>query len=216
VHCCALSIDEKTNNLKQTRPAFGGGKMSDIITPKARPQIVTVSPNVFKAQKLQKDRNGEIIEFHFDRKNFKQKTQFIEFIESQNGKDYDISDAQVIVAGGRGVGKAEGFKLLEELAVLLGGKVAATRPPVDDGLVPHALQIGQTGKSVSPKIYAACALSGQIHHMIGIGKPDIIIAINKDSNCPAMQIANYALQGDIYEIIPEIIREIKLLRNNDL
>jgi electron transfer flavoprotein alpha subunit len=208
-HCTSLEIDDVSKNLKQIRPSFGGNIMVNIITPNHRPQMATVCPKVFKPAKPDNSRKGEIIECAVGGE-ISSKVKFIEFVKDFACEE-DISEAKIIAAGGRGA-NAEGFKLIKELAKLLGAAVGASRPAVDSGLVPHSYQIGQTGKNVSPKIYIACAISGQIHHTIGIGKPEVIIAINKDVECPMMKIANYAIEGDMYEIIPAIIEEIRTLR----
>jgi electron transfer flavoprotein alpha subunit len=142
------------------------------------------------------------------------RTKFLGFIKDADASA-NISDANIIVSGGRGVGKAEGFKLLKELADLLGGAVGASRAAVDAEWIPYCHQIGQTGKTVVPKLYIACGISGQIQHTIGMNSSDIIVAINKDPSCNMMQIATYALEGDMYEIIPNIIKEIKLAKCND-
>ena len=114
----------------------------------------------------------------------------------------DISETEVIVAGGRGVGKAEGFELLKKLADRLGGAVAASRPPVDNGWIDYRYQIGLTGRTVKPKLYIACGISGQIQHMAGMSGADVVVAINKDADAPIMKVANYAVQGDLYDVIP--------------
>ncbi|MDR3112075.1 MAG: electron transfer flavoprotein subunit alpha/FixB family protein [Elusimicrobiota bacterium] len=206
-HVSSLEVDETTKNLKQIRPAFGKTLMVNIITPQHRPQISTVKSNIFKPAVIVENRKGEIIECTANYENILNRAKFVKFVKSEI-IETDISDAEIVVAGGRGVGTAKGFELLKEFAALIGAKVGASRPPVDCGLIPHSYQIGQTGKSISPKIYIACAISGQIHHTIGIGNPDIIVAINKDPDCPMMQRATYALQVDMYEIIPAIMMEI--------
>ncbi|GHT51041.1 electron transfer flavoprotein subunit alpha [Endomicrobiia bacterium] len=212
--CTFLEIDLETRNLQQTRPAFGGNIMATILTPGHRPQIATVRHKVFKEAKVEALRNGEIIDFKVDTQALINRTKFLGFVKNANTA-VNISDANIIVSGGRGVGKAEGFKLLEEFAYLLGGAVGASRAAVDSDWIPYSHQIGQTGKTVVPKLYIACGISGQIQHTIGMSSSEIIVAINKDSSCNMMQIATYALEGDLYEIIPNIIKEIKLSRCNN-
>jgi electron transfer flavoprotein alpha subunit len=209
--CTSLAIDVKTRNLEQTRPAFGGNIMATILTPGHRPQMSTVRPKVFKEAKAEVAKKGEIIDCSFDIATLVNRTRFLGFIKDTSS-NVNIGDADIIVSGGRGVEKAEGFKLIRELAELLGGAVGASRAAVDSEWIPYSHQIGQTGKTVAPKVYIACGISGQIQHTVGMNSSDIIIAINKDSTCFMMQTATYALEGDLYEIIPNIIREIKSIR----
>jgi electron transfer flavoprotein alpha subunit len=206
--CTALDIDLKTRNLLQTRPAFGGNIMATILTPRHRPQMSTVRHKVFKEAKAVEGSKGEIVDFNIDLSTLTNRTKFLQFIKDDSAQ-INISDADIIVSGGRGVGGAEGFKLLKEFADLLGGAVGASRAAVDSDWLPYSHQIGQTGRTVSPKIYIACGISGQIQHVVGMNSSEIVIAINKDSSCPMMQMATYALEGDMFEIIPAIIKEIK-------
>ncbi|MDR1522483.1 MAG: electron transfer flavoprotein subunit alpha [Endomicrobium sp.] len=208
--CISLEIDPQTRNLKQTRPAFGGNIMASIVTPQHRPQMSTVRHKVFKEAKLEEGKIGEIVDFKVDVKTIINRTKFLGFVKDES-TSIDISDADIIVAGGRGVGSVEGFNLLKELADLLGGAIGASRAAIDAGWIPYSHQIGQTGKAVSPKVYIACGISGHIQHTIGINA-DIIIAINKDPSCTMMKTATYALEGDMHEIILNIIREIKSCR----
>ena len=206
--CTALEIDPETRNLMQTRPAFGGNIMATILTPRHRPQMATVRHKVFKEAKVQEGRTGEVINKTIDAQKIINRTKFIGFFKDQTA-DVNISDADIIVSGGRGLGNPEGFKLIKELADLLGGAVGASRAAVDSDWIPYSHQVGQTGRTVAPKIYIACGISGQIQHMVGMSSSDTIIAINKDKDCPMMQTATYSLVGDLYEIIPAIIKEIK-------
>lgn len=206
--CTALEIDPETRNLMQTRPAFGGNIMATILTPRHRPQMATVRHKVFKEAKVQEGRTGEVINKTVDAQKVINRTKFIGFFKDQSA-DVNISDADIIVSGGRGLGNPEGFKLIKELADLLGGAVGASRAAVDADWIPYSHQVGQTGRTVAPKIYIACGISGQIQHMVGMSSSDTIIAINKDKDCPMMQTATYSLVGDLYEIIPAIIKEIK-------
>lgn len=209
--CTALEIDSETRNLMQTRPAFGGNIMATILTPRHRPQMATVRHKVFKEAKIQEGRTGEVINKTVDAQKIINRTKFIGFFKDQSA-DVNISDADIIVSGGRGLGNPEGFKLIKELADLLGGAVGASRAAVDSDWIPYSHQVGQTGRTVAPKIYIACGISGQIQHMVGMSSSDTIIAINKDKDCPMMQTATYSLVGDLYEIIPAIIKEIKNIR----
>ncbi len=209
--CTALEIDPETRNLMQTRPAFGGNIMATILTPRHRPQMATVRHKVFKEAKVQEGRTGEVINKTVDAQKIINRTKFIGFFKDQSA-DVNISDADIIVSGGRGLGNPEGFKLIKELADLLGGAVGASRAAVDSDWIPYSHQVGQTGRTVAPKIYIACGISGQIQHMVGMSSSDTIIAINKDKDCPMMQTATYSLVGDLYEIIPAIIKELRNIR----
>ncbi|MDR1087335.1 MAG: electron transfer flavoprotein subunit alpha [Endomicrobium sp.] len=211
--CTSLEIDPETRNLQQTRPAFGGNIMATILTPGHRPQMATVRHKVFKEAKVEEGRKGEIVDCKVEVATLVNRTKFLGFIKDSSS-NINIDDADIIVAGGRGVGKAEGFELLEELAEFLDGAVGASRAAVDSQWIPYSHQIGQTGKTVAPKVYIACGISGQIQHTVGMNSSDIIIAINKDASCPMMQTATYALEGDLYEIIPNIIKEIKSVRRD--
>ncbi|MBR3654404.1 MAG: FAD-binding protein [Elusimicrobia bacterium] len=209
--CTALEVDLETRNLMQTRPAFGGNIMATILTPRHRPQMATVRHKVFKEAKAQEGRTGEVINKTIDAQKIINRTKFIGFFKDQTA-DVNISDADIIVSGGRGLGNPEGFKLIKELADLLGGAVGASRAAVDSDWIAYSHQVGQTGRTVAPKIYIACGISGQIQHMVGMSSSDTIIAINKDKDCPMMQTATYSLVGDLYEIIPAIIKEIKNIK----
>ena len=209
--CTALEVDLETRNLQQTRPAFGGNIMATILTPKHRPQMATVRHKVFKECKVQEGRKGEVIDCKADMATLLNRTKFLGFIKDASGH-VNIADADIIVSGGRGLGKPEGFKLIEELAELLGGAVGSSRAAVDAEWISYPHQVGQTGKTVTPKVYIACGISGQIQHNVGMSSSDIIIAINKDAACPMMQSATYSLEGDLYEIVPNIIKEIKRIR----
>lgn len=206
--CTSLDVDIDTRNLLQTRPAFGGNIMATILTPKHRPQMATVRHKVFKPAQKDVSRKGEIVKKNVDRSALVIRTKFLKFVKDTSAK-VNLADADIIVSGGRGLGKPEGFKLIEELAETLGGAVGASRAAVDAGWIPYSHQVGQTGRTVSPKIYFACGISGQIQHLVGMGSSDIIVAINKDPSCPMMKIATFAIEGDLYEIIPQIVKSLK-------
>ncbi len=209
--CTALDIDPKTRNLMQTRPAFGGNIMATILTPRHRPQMATVRHKVFKPAKKDEGRKGDIIVKKADTSKIINRTKFLGFIKDVSAK-VNLADADIICSGGRGLGKPEGFKLVEELAECLGGAVGSSRAAVDSGWIPYSHQVGQTGRTVAPKIYFACGISGQIQHQVGMSASDIIVAINRDPECPMMKMATFALEGDLYEIIPWIIKEFKKAR----
>jgi len=206
--CTALDVDLNTRNLLQTRPAFGGNIMATILTPRHRPQMATVRHKVFKPALPDDKRKGEVVRKEVNHKELVVRTKFLKFVADTSAK-VNLADADIIVSGGRGLGKAEGFKLIEELAQALGGAVGSSRAAVDAGWIPYSHQVGQTGRTVSPRIYIACGISGQIQHLVGMSSSDVIVAINKDPSAPMMKIANYAIEGDLYEIIPAIIKALK-------
>ncbi|MFH1368177.1 MAG: electron transfer flavoprotein subunit alpha [Elusimicrobiota bacterium] len=209
--CTGLEIDLETRNLQQTRPAFGGNIMATILTPRHRPQMATVRHKVFKPSAKDASRKGEVVKKTVDASNILNRTKFLQFINDTTAK-VNLSDADIICSGGRGLGKPEGFKMIEELAECLGGAVGSSRAAVDAGWIPYSHQVGQTGRTVSPKIYFACGISGQIQHLVGMGSSDIIVAINKDPHCPMMKFATFAIEGDLFEIIPWIIKEVNKAR----
>jgi len=206
--CTGLDVDPETRNLLQTRPAFGGNIMATILTPKHRPQMATVRHKVFPKTKRDTTRKGEIIKKNVNLNNSVMRTKFLDFIKDLTSK-VNLAEADIIVSGGRGLGKPEGFKLLEELAQLLGGAVGASRAAVDAGWIPYSHQVGQTGRTVAPKLYIACGISGAIQHLVGMSGAKCIVAINKDPEAPLMKIADFALLSDFYEIIPALIKELK-------
>lgn len=196
--------DEKT--LKQTRPAFGGNLMATIICPKTRPQMSTVRPGVMSKKERNAGATGELVRVNEDIKSSDIRTKVIEIVKEAK-ELVSLTDADIIVSGGRGVGSQEGFKLIEDLAQKVGGVVGASRAAVDNGWIDPSHQVGQTGTTVKPKIYIACGISGAIQHLAGMQNSDIIIAINKDDEAPIMKIADYAIVGDIKKIVPEMIEQ---------
>ncbi|MEW6040688.1 MAG: electron transfer flavoprotein subunit alpha [Elusimicrobiota bacterium] len=206
--CTGLDIDLQTRNLLQTRPAFGGNIMATILTPQHRPQMATVRHKVFKKAAKNESHTGKIVRPEIDFSKIKNRTKFLQFIADTSAK-VNLSEADIIVSGGRGLGKPEGFKLIEELADALDGAVGASRGAVDAGWIPYSHQVGQTGRTVAPKVYFACGISGQIQHLVGMNSSEIIVAINRDTEAPMMKIATFALEGDLYEVIPWIIKELK-------
>lgn len=209
--CTALDVDEETGNVGWTRPAFGGNLMATILCPDHRPQIGTIRPGVFKKSEAVKS-DAEIIheDIHVDAKNIR--TQVIELIKELGAETVDLESAEIIVSGGRGVGSAEGFAPIRELAKVLGATVGASRAAVDSGWIPHIHQVGQTGKTVGPKLYIACGISGAIQHIAGMSGSDCIIAINRDPNAPIFDIADYSLVGDLFEVLPILTAEIQKSR----
>lgn len=206
--CTGLAIDPDTRNLLQTRPAFGGNIMATILTKNRRPQMATVRHKVFKQTPRDPKNKGEIINKKINTKDLINRTKFTKFVKDITTK-VNLADADIICSGGRGLGNPEGFKLIEQLAEALGGAVGSSRAAVDAGWIPYSHQVGQTGRTVSPKIYFACGISGAIQHLVGMGSSDIIIAINNDPEAPMMKIATFAIEGDLYTILPEIIKSLK-------
>jgi electron transfer flavoprotein alpha subunit len=205
--CTALEIDKETGNLLQIRPAFGGNIMATIICPNKRPQIATVRPRVMKKMEADYQRKGEVI--RVDAGTLTCRTKVIETLKEASECMVNMQEAEVIVSGGRGMCGPKGFAMLEELAGLLGGAVAASRAAVDEGWMPYMHQVGQTGKTVCPKIYIACGISGAVQHLVGMQSSDIIIAINKNPDAPIFNAATYGIVGDVNEIIPLLIKKLR-------
>ncbi|BDR65341.1 electron transfer flavoprotein subunit alpha/FixB family protein [Clostridium tetani] len=206
--CTALDVEEGTNNLLMTRPAFGGNLMATIVCGEHRPQMSTVRPGVFEKLKKDAGRKGEIkkIEAKLEMSDIRTK---VEDVVKITKNVMDIGEAEFLVAGGRGIGSKENFKMLEELAELLGGNVAGSRAAIDNGWIDKDYQVGQTGKTVRPMVYIAVGISGAIQHLAGMQDSDYIIAINKDEAAPIMQIADLGLVGDYNKIVPELIAKLK-------
>ncbi len=205
--CTALDIDEK-GLLASTRPAFGGNLMATISCPDHRPQMSTVRPGVFKKPEVDAARAGEIIreDIHIDPANVR--VQLLERVK-EVAEAVHLEEAEIIVSGGRGIKAPENFALIKELADAMGGVVGASRAAVDAGWIPHAHQVGQTGKTVAPKIYVAVGISGAIQHLAGMSGSDTIIAINKDSDAPIFSVADYGIVGDLFEVVPALVAAIK-------
>ncbi len=204
--CTGLEIDTERKLLLQTRPAFGGNIMATIITPDVRPQMATVRHKVMDALERDDARKGTIT-----RKkpgNLDTRVKLLsEVLEKES--TVNLSEADIIVSGGRGLGKPENFALIRELAQTLGGAVGSSRAAVDAGWIPYSHQVGQTGKTVKPRVYIACGISGAIQHLIGMQSSDIVVAINKDPNAPIFDIATYGIAGDLFEVLPALIKHLK-------
>lgn len=209
--CTELTIEPETNNLLQTRPAIGGNIMATIKTPNHRPQMATVRPKSAKPASVDPSRTGEIIIKEYDGAVFLTPETFLQYIKD-NTQEVSIEEADIIVAGGKGMKNADGFKLVEELARLLGAGVGATRDAVELGWTTYPHQIGLSGKTVSPKLYIALGLSGKIQHMAGMQTSDIIVAVNKDPEAQIFKVADYGIVGDVFEIVPMLIEAIKKLK----
>lgn len=208
--CTGLDIDEKTKNLMMTRPAFGGNLMATIACEKTRPQMSTVRPGVFDALTRDASRTGKVEKIAANVAKGDIRVEVVEVVKS--AKDtIDISEADVIVSGGRGLGGPDGFKVLKELADLLGGTIGGSRATIDAGWIDKSYQVGQTGKTVRPGLYVACGISGAIQHLAGMQDSGFIVAINKDENAPIMQVADLAIVGDLYKVVPEFTAQVKAL-----
>lgn len=211
--CTSLDIDEESGNVAWTRPAFGGNLMATILCPETRPQIGTVRPGVFKKSDPVAP-HAEIIheDFHVDPADIR--TQVLEMIRDMDAEDVDLEGADIIVSGGRGVGGPEGFEnYIKPLAKVLGATVGASRAAVDSGWISHAHQVGQTGKTVAPKLYIACGISGAIQHQAGMSGSDCIVAINRDPDAPIFDIAHYGIVGDLFEVLPILTKELAKRRS---
>lgn len=206
--CTELDIDAETGLLVSTRPTFGGNLMATIMCPDHRPQMSTVRPGVFKKGTPDDGRTGEIIseDVHIDPSQIR--VHLVERIK-EVAEAVNLEEAEIIVSGGRGLKDEKGFEMLRELADLLGGTVGASRAAVDAGWIPHAHQVGQTGKNVSPKLYIAVGISGAIQHLAGMSGADTVVAINKDPDAPIFGVADYAVVGDLFEVVPALIEAIR-------
>lgn len=208
--CTGLEIDQTSGLLLQTRPTFGGNVMATIICQNARPQMATVRPRVFKKQEGRGGK-GEIIKVDLDREYLTSRTRLLRFVADITGR-VKVDEADIIVAGGRGLGKVENFELMRGLADVLGAAVGSSRPPVDDGWISYSHQVGQTGKTVCPKLYIACGISGSVQHMAGMQTSEVIVAINDDPHAPIFDIATYGLVGDLFKIVPLLTEKLKRYR----
>ncbi|RKY66415.1 MAG: electron transfer flavoprotein subunit alpha [Candidatus Latescibacterota bacterium] len=206
--CTGLEIDKERRLLVQTRPAFGGNIMATILTPDHRPQMATVRHKVMKEAPRQEGREGEVVKWSPRPENLASRTTLVEFVEEVE-ETVNLADADIIVSGGRGLGGPENFALIRELAMLLGGAVGASRAAVDAGWIPYSHQVGQTGRTVSPKLYIACGISGAIQHLVGMQSSDVIVAINKDPEAPIFKVATFGIVGDLFEVVPALIERLK-------
>jgi len=206
--CTGLEIDLSRRLLLQTRPTFGGNIMATIICEAKRPQMSTVRPRVFKKHKPAGGRKGQIIKVDFNSKSITSRTRLLDFVEDLTER-VKLEDADIIVSGGRGLGKAENFQLLKELAAVMGAALGSSRPPVDDGWIPYSHQVGQTGKTVCPKLYFACGISGAVQHLAGMQTSDTIVAINNDPNAPIFEVATFGIVGDLFKVVPMLIEKLK-------
>jgi electron transfer flavoprotein alpha subunit len=205
--CTKLEIDPEKRILRQTRPAFGGNLMATIICQNNRPQMATVRPRVMKPMESDFSRQGEIIrpEVRIPDDTL---TKVLEVI-TDAGEMVNLAEAEIIVSGGRGLGDPKNFALIEDLARVLGGAVGSSRAAVDAGWIEYSHQVGQTGKTVGPKIYIACGISGAVQHLAGMSSSDIIIAINKNPDAPIFKVATFGIVGDLLQVVPALTSELK-------
>ncbi len=202
--CTGLEIDAQTKLLYQTRPTFGGNLMATIICENDRPQMSTVRPKIFAEATVQSP-GGKIVKVPLPENSGKSRVDLLEILKNKE-ENIDLADSDIIVSGGRGLGEAKNFSLVYELAKVLGGVVGASRAAVDADWIPYAHQVGQTGKTVRPHLYIACGISGAVQHLAGMQTSDVIVAINKDPDAPIFKVANYGIVGDLFEVIPALIK----------
>ena len=211
--CTGLSIDER-GYLLQTRPAFGGNIMATILTERTRPQMATVRPHVMPLPAKDTSRKGEIVSEIVPLEEADIAVKVLEAIDERKAGEVDVASADIIVSGGRGMRAKENFSLLQELADELDGVVGSSRGAVEAGWMPAERQVGQTGKTVRPKIYIACGISGAIQHLVGMQDSDIIVAINSDKNAPIFEVSTYGIVGDVLKVVPALIKRVKELRTS--
>jgi electron transfer flavoprotein alpha subunit len=205
--CTALAIDDEDGLLLQTRPAFGGNIMATIVCPNHRPQMATVRHKVMTALDPDPGRKGKIVLEDLPAELFRTGTEFVEFVKDLTST-VNIAEADIIVAGGRGLGGPENFEMLNDLARVLGGAVGASRAAIDAGWIPYSHQVGQTGKTVQPKLYFACGISGAVQHLAGMQSSKTIVAINKDANAPIFKVATFGIVGDVFEVVPALTKRL--------
>lgn len=204
-------LDASDRNLKMTRPAFGGNVMATIVCREYRPQMATVRPGVMEMPVKDPGRKGEIVNVDAGLSVYDRNVEILDVVHNDK-KAVDITDAKILVSGGRGVGGPEGYEPLRALAKELGGEVASSRIGVDSGWIEKSRQVGQTGKTVHPNLYIACGISGAIQHLAGMEDSEFIVAINKDANCPMMKLADLGIVGDLHIIVPKLTEAIKTYR----
>ena len=206
--CTAIDIDEETGNVAWTRPTFGGNLMATIMCPDSRPQMGTVRPGVFKKGAYDEAKTGDIVREDIAVGEDEIRTSLVERVK-EVAESINLEEAEIIVSGGRGVGSAENFTILKDLADVLGATVGCSRAVVDAGWMPHAHQVGQSGKNVAPKLYFAIGISGAIQHVAGISGADTIVAINKDPDAPIFDVADYGIVGNLNEVVPALTEAFK-------
>ena len=206
--CTRLEIRQEDGMLLQTRPAFGGNIMATIECPHTRPQMATVRPKVMAPAEPDPTRSGIVLRIEPLKEELRSAAEVLESVQSEEDQ-VNIQEVEALVSGGRGLASEKGFVLLRELAAELNAAVAASRAAVDSGWIPYPHQVGQTGKTVSPKLYSACGISGAIQHAVGMQSAEVVVAINRDADAPIFNIATYGIVGDLHEVIPELIRQLR-------
>lgn len=206
--CTRLEIRKEDGALLQTRPAFGGNIMATIVSESTRPQMATVRPKVMKELEFDKTRSGKIIAISPKDNQLQSRVEVLESVVAEAGQ-VNIQEADILVSGGRGLDSEKGFELIRELAKTMGAKVSASRAVVDAGWIPYPHQVGQTGKTVAPKLYIACGISGAVQHVAGMQSAETIVAINRDENASIFNVADFGIVGDLFEIIPKLIKKIE-------
>ena len=209
--CTGLAIRKDDGMLLQTRPAFGGNIMATIECPHSRPQMATVRPKVMAPLDPDPDRKGEVVRLTVEDDVLASGVEILETVLSEQ-EQTNIQEVDVLIAGGRGLENEKGFDVIRELAEEFGGALAASRAAVDAGWIPYPHQVGQTGKTVCPKLYIACGISGAIQHAVGMQSAETVVAINRDKNAPIFDIATYGIVGDLFEVIPLLVKKIKEAR----
>jgi len=207
--CTALSIDPQSKLLEQTRPAYGGNIMATILCEQRRPQMATVRPRVMEMPPRDDSRAAEVVREELGLAEEDVLLRVLEYIREEDASEVRIEDASILVSGGRGLGGPDGFNMLAEFADAIGGTVSGSRAAVDHGWIAQSKQVGQTGKTVRPRLYIACGISGAIQHLVGMETSDVIVAINRDPNAPIFNVATYGIVGDVYEVVPALTRAAK-------
>jgi electron transfer flavoprotein alpha subunit len=205
--CTSLDIDPETRLLMQTRPAYGGNIMATIITPNGRPQMATVRYKMFPEAKPVEAPKGVVVNKAVNMKSVRDRIKVLGFEEAK--EELSITEADIVVSGGLGMGEPKGFELMRQLADALGGAVGASRPTVDEGWIDYRHQVGLSGRTVRPQVYVACGISGAVQHQAGMKTSDVIIAVNKDREAPIFKISSLGVVGDLYEVVPRLIEKIK-------
>lgn len=206
--CTKLAIRKEDGVLLQTRPAFGGNIMATIVCEDTRPQMATVRPKVMLESEFDSARKGEVVQIELPEERLQSKVRVMESVVAEE-TNVNIQEADILVSGGRGLESEKGFELIRQLAEALGGRVSASRAVVDAGWIPYPHQVGQTGKTVAPKLYFACGISGAIQHVAGMQSAETIVAINRDENATIFDVADIGVVGDLFEIIPKLIRKLE-------
>jgi electron transfer flavoprotein alpha subunit len=210
-NCTALEIDPQSKLLIQTRPALGGNVLAAMECPAQRPQMATVRPYAFKKGDPDRSRRGEVVRVDLEKQPAASRTTLVDVINDLDQK-VKLEEADIVVCGGRGLGKAENFQVIAALAEALGAGLASSRPPVDDGWIPYSHQIGQTGRTVAPRLYIACGISGAPQHLAGMQTSEVILAINSDPQAPIFEVATYGIVGDLFKVVPLLTAKFAGLR----